>query len=252
MYSPLYFHQIYIRRPSGDVSWMCRIQNSSLVSDSHGEFPLADLTALFQPTKDTEIRGKVAYSSMMDMSKRIPVETLSDKEYELLVSGKGEGKTFSIFNRISGEVTPESGAESSAGKVTGPTSPKSPSEESAATAKPSSHTPESGKTEEEGGASSRQSCGPILEVDEPATVSLRRNRSATLTGGHQASLLERRTSLHSGSGAVNLIHPHQPNLGSGSSGQSPMRSREHSGTPPNPAGPNPIGMRPRSQLQQQV
>ncbi len=30
---------------------MCRIQNSSLVSDSHAEFPLADLTAIYQPRK---------------------------------------------------------------------------------------------------------------------------------------------------------------------------------------------------------
>ena len=69
-----------MRRPSGDVSWMCRIQNSSLVSDSHGEFPLADLTALFQPTKaDNEL-----HAGMLDASKRIPIDSLTEKEYEAL------------------------------------------------------------------------------------------------------------------------------------------------------------------------
>jgi len=39
--------EIHVRRPSGDTSWMCRVQNASLTSDSHGDFPLADLSALF-------------------------------------------------------------------------------------------------------------------------------------------------------------------------------------------------------------
>ena len=46
------FQQVYVRRPSGDVSWMCRVQNGSLNSDSVSEFPLADLTAIFQPSME--------------------------------------------------------------------------------------------------------------------------------------------------------------------------------------------------------
>ena len=240
---------------------MCRIQNSSLVSDSHGEFPLADLTALFQPTKDTEIRGKVA--SYMDMSKRIPVESLSEKEYESLVAGKGEGKTFSIYNRISGDVTPESAAGA---PTSGATTPLSAEDNPASSPLPHKTSPhkqqqsDSGsKVDDDSNSSSaapaRQSCDPILEVEEPSAVSLRRNRSATLTS---QSLLERRTSLQPGGSSVvasgvSLIHP----AGSGGSQQSPIRSREHSGTPPPPPAvttgtPSPIGMRPRSQLQHQV
>ena len=66
---------------------MCRIQNSSLTSDSHGEFPLADLTALMQPSKDAEVRSEV--SAMLDMSKRIPVDSLTEKEYDCLTTDKG-------------------------------------------------------------------------------------------------------------------------------------------------------------------
>ena len=77
--------EIHVRRPSGDVSWMCRIQNSSLVSDSHGEFPLADLTALFQPTKDNEL-----HTNMLDASKRIPIDSLTEKEYDALTSDTGD------------------------------------------------------------------------------------------------------------------------------------------------------------------
>lgn len=85
---PSFSFQIFVRRPSGDVSWMCRIQNSSLVSDSHGNFPLADLAALFRPSNDLAIRESVAH--MLDMSKRIPIDNLSEKEYESLTSDKGD------------------------------------------------------------------------------------------------------------------------------------------------------------------
>ena len=69
--------EIYVRRPSGDVSWMCRIQNSSLTSDSHVELPLADLTQLMQPS--------MAQDDMIDIldpSKRINVDNLTDAQYD--------------------------------------------------------------------------------------------------------------------------------------------------------------------------
>ena len=44
--------EIHVRRPSGDVSWMCRVQNPSLSSESHADIPLTDLTALFQPSME--------------------------------------------------------------------------------------------------------------------------------------------------------------------------------------------------------
>lgn len=44
--------EIHVRRPSGEVSWITRIQNASLTSESHAEFPLSDLTTLFHPDKE--------------------------------------------------------------------------------------------------------------------------------------------------------------------------------------------------------
>ena len=32
--------EIHVRRPSGDVSWMTRVQNSTLTSEAHTDFPL--------------------------------------------------------------------------------------------------------------------------------------------------------------------------------------------------------------------
>ena len=46
--------EIHVRRPSGDVSWMCRIQNPSLSSESHADIPLTDLTALFHPSMEEQ------------------------------------------------------------------------------------------------------------------------------------------------------------------------------------------------------
>ncbi len=90
--------EILVRRPAGNASWMCRIQNSSLVSSSHSDLPLtADLSALFQPSKDREFRGRV--DSALDMSKRIQVETLSDAQYSELVTAEGQ-ESFSIMDKL--------------------------------------------------------------------------------------------------------------------------------------------------------
>ena len=105
---------------------MCRIQNSSLVSDSHGEFPLADLTALFQPTKVDQPPPRVVSSPSKAASQQQqqPTNVVDAKEGTELAGAatmeqlqnpqqdSGEGKnTYSIFSKISGsasgEVTPE-------------------------------------------------------------------------------------------------------------------------------------------------
>ncbi len=81
--------EVLVRRPAGNVSWMCRIQNASLVSASHSELPLtSDLSALFQPSRDPEVRSMA--EGALDMSKRIPVESLTDAEYEGLVTGQNQ------------------------------------------------------------------------------------------------------------------------------------------------------------------
>ena len=125
---------------------MCRIQNSSLVTDSVGEFPLADLTAVFQPSKDIDLRDE-GWSRMMDATKRIPVDSLTEQEYERLTTDKGQVRkdlfflntrlltvppsplsqeSFSIMDRLEGEK--EEGKEESTLKED-PDAPKTEAKE---------------------------------------------------------------------------------------------------------------------------
>ncbi|XP_034935459.1 tuberin [Chelonus insularis] len=46
--------EIYVRRPTGDVSWIMRIQNSGQFDGSF-ELPMHDITTLYMPTSDTWI-----------------------------------------------------------------------------------------------------------------------------------------------------------------------------------------------------
>lgn len=43
--------EIYVRRPTGDMSWIMRIQNSTQF-ESHVDFPVHDILALYRPTQD--------------------------------------------------------------------------------------------------------------------------------------------------------------------------------------------------------
>ena len=43
--------EIYVRRPTGDMSWIMRIQNSMQFETSH-DFPLHDITSLYMPFSD--------------------------------------------------------------------------------------------------------------------------------------------------------------------------------------------------------
>jgi hypothetical protein len=115
---------------------MCRIQNSSLVSDSHGEFPLADLTALFQPTKDIDVRSGI--DAMLDNSKRIPVESLTEIEYEALTTGSSGEQSYSILHRLpstTGEVDEQAKKEDNLQQP--PPSPQPPVKEEARKVAPS-------------------------------------------------------------------------------------------------------------------
>ena len=76
-----------MRRPSGDVSWMCRVQNGSLNSDSVSEFPLADLTAIFQPSMEPAELLKLKNDA------KINVEKLDDEEYTSLLKTQNQVTT---------------------------------------------------------------------------------------------------------------------------------------------------------------
>ena len=212
--------EIHIRRPSGDVSWMCRIQNSSLVSDSHGEFPLADLTAIFQPTKDNEL-----HMSMLDTSKRIPIESLTDKDYDALTSDTGE-QSFSI--KPDPQEAPErrevpqedtAGVEDSS-SVGGGTGSKRES---------ASYNPTMEKVVEE----ELDATAAVLRKKERVQEILRRRQSLQTIGVEEA-MLRRQVSSSSSSPKAR---------------QSPLsRSRQGSGTPPTSTA---VGERPVSSSRNQ-
>ncbi|TRY76727.1 hypothetical protein TCAL_07432 [Tigriopus californicus] len=211
--------EIFVRRPSGDVSWMCRIQNSSLVSDSYSEFPLADLAALFRPSNDLAIRESVA--QMLDMSKRIPIDTLSEKEYESLTSDKGDPReSFSLQGcRASITAESDSSTHSNVDRDSNPSSGQDP-------ASPASPSEPRTELKNSGTSSNRQSCGPIPEVEEEEPIVREHRTSSEL-------LQRRRISLqHGGAPNADSTENLKLKINSPLKTGSPMRSREASGTPP--------------------
>ncbi|XP_076345380.1 TSC complex subunit tuberin isoform X3 [Tachypleus tridentatus] len=71
--------EVHIRRPSGNISWMMRIQNAMFFPSSPPDFPLPDITALFSPSRQ-EDRDRSEVTS----HKRIDSESLEEKEYEAI------------------------------------------------------------------------------------------------------------------------------------------------------------------------
>ncbi|XP_013793011.2 tuberin-like, partial [Limulus polyphemus] len=71
--------EVHIRRPSGNISWMMRIQNAMFFPSSPPDFPLPDITALFSPSRQ-EDRDRSEVAS----HKRIDSESLEENEYEAI------------------------------------------------------------------------------------------------------------------------------------------------------------------------
>ncbi|XP_074649402.1 tuberin-like [Tubulanus polymorphus] len=66
--------EVYIRRPTGNVSWMMRVQNDQLIPSEVQDFPLDDISSLFlEHAESYDYRHA-----------RIDSESLGDSEYELL------------------------------------------------------------------------------------------------------------------------------------------------------------------------
>jgi hypothetical protein len=63
---------------------MCRVQNGSLNSDSVSEFPLADLTAIFQPSMEPmELQD-------LQTGAKIDTEKLSDEDFNSLMKSPAQ------------------------------------------------------------------------------------------------------------------------------------------------------------------
>ena len=64
---------------------MCRVQNGSLNSDSISEFPLADITAIFQPSKEPQ---------EIKVDPKINVEDLNEEDYSSLLKMQSQVKLY--------------------------------------------------------------------------------------------------------------------------------------------------------------
>lgn len=51
--------EIYVRRPTGDMSWVMRIQNSMQFETSPLDFPVNDITTLYMPTPQATSTNKI-------------------------------------------------------------------------------------------------------------------------------------------------------------------------------------------------
>nr|XP_027215142.1 tuberin-like [Penaeus vannamei] len=71
--------EIYIRQPTGNMSWMMRVQNQQTLVASGGELPLHDLSVLFANTPNSQ---SVDFSGPLFANRRIDSETLEDEKYE--------------------------------------------------------------------------------------------------------------------------------------------------------------------------
>ncbi|PSN43169.1 hypothetical protein C0J52_09893 [Blattella germanica] len=75
--------EIYVRRPTGDMSWAMRIQNQSHYQTSPLDFPLTDITTLFMPSLTN--RRDQQFEDFVSRHSRINSENLGESEYDLML-----------------------------------------------------------------------------------------------------------------------------------------------------------------------
>ncbi|XP_046387021.1 tuberin [Ischnura elegans] len=74
--------EIHIKRPTGDVSWVMRIQNQAYFLTSPMDFPLVDISTLFLPSLSKEEKK---FQDFVSGHKRIDSENLGESEYDALL-----------------------------------------------------------------------------------------------------------------------------------------------------------------------
>ncbi|XP_063234483.1 tuberin isoform X2 [Bacillus rossius redtenbacheri] len=87
--------EIHIRRPTGDMSWVMRIQNHFSYQLSPPDFPLADISTLFMPSLNTRSEQLEDYISG---HKRINSENLPESEYDAILDHHFEQDTEGLTN----------------------------------------------------------------------------------------------------------------------------------------------------------
>lgn len=84
--------EFYIRRPTGDMSWIMRIQNQMLSDPGFNEFPLHDLISIFMPSMGG-ISTSDVFSDASFVSSPTPSLMKSDNSITLPSSAKSEERT---------------------------------------------------------------------------------------------------------------------------------------------------------------
>ena len=233
--------EIHVRRPSGEVSWMTRIQNASLTSESHAEFPLTDITTLFHPDKEEQEQD----------DKSLELELDQDPEHH------GE-ESYSVFARgrtRSGSVSSASAPPSPVKEVKNlefPSTPTSPKLTCKSPLAPSLSSPT--PTLETSNESAKQSFDPIppiLEDEEKEPTEgreLKRRTSLQSSSGQDLNLIRKADDSYALATPPRTPHSREPSGGSssgtktsklqyGSYGSSGFRDRAHTISGPSPRRP---------------
>ena len=235
--------EIHVRRPSGDVSWMTRIQNASLTSESHAEFPLTDITTLFHPDKEDK-QDEEDYNA----------ESLEVLQHH------GDQESYSVFARgrtRSGSVSSTSAPPSPVKEVKNldfpstPTSPKlackSPLTDKQSLSSPTTPPLDSSN---ESAKQSFDPIPPILEDEEQRENSereLKRRTSLQSSSGQDLNLIRKPEDSYALATPPRTPHSREPSGGSsskasklqyGSYGSSGFRDRAHTISGPSPRRPN--------------
>ena len=207
--------EVHVRRPSGDVSWMFRVQNPALASESFRDFPLRDLTAIFHPDKEDNKEIQLVAGGEDEVKENVgggdhdPAHGLDS-----LTDAQG-ASSFSVFARKRTDSDASSSAPPSPTKTPSGSDLKlSVKEEDSNDQEASASKPQLAKTlsspeklsadahaaksnlDVPTSKSNRQSCDPIPELDEEVPrplVGLDRRPSLQPLGlgDHQKSLLNK-------------------------------------------------------------
>jgi tuberous sclerosis protein 2 len=193
--------EVHVRRPSGDVSWMCRIQNPSLSSESHGDIPLTDLTALFHPSMEPQETGdfcadnpKPIDTKSVPLEEQKPSKELEEDDTDICVTDTPSNDTSKVGTcdlnvqlkedetKNTSETNIDIGSNTSqphSNTISNDTHPTSPLRKNSPNSKLLQL--EKGSDQEVvkiGGANQRQLCGPIIE-EEDRSFSEKRRVSST-------------------------------------------------------------------------
>ncbi|KAK7793760.1 hypothetical protein R5R35_000957 [Gryllus longicercus] len=92
--------EIHVRRPTGDMSWIMRIQNPNQLHSSSSDFPLEDITTLFMPNVNS--KNDEQFRNLVPEHKRINSENLAESDYDAIMDRHFETEGGSLVTQSLG------------------------------------------------------------------------------------------------------------------------------------------------------